>query len=567
MDAMTARAPRISTESVTTLYMLREQALEERAPFESLYKDIAKYSNPSFQDWSDEPEESGSQTPPLLKDVYDNTMIRESSRLADGIQGWGFSRSNAWLRIAAEDDNLMEQSAVKDGLQKLEIRAYKQLSKSNFYDEGRSMVKACSDFGAGVMWRTRDPGREIPSYQNLHIKRCLLFENAWGEVDGLFRDMWLTGWEAATLFGTERLPQKVRDAYNKSENKRFRFTVFTFPVEKWDLDIDSRQAKGMPFYSVVIAEDEKTPIREGGYRVKPFWAWRWTRNPDGGVWPMDCPGIIEISNAKQLNGMAKDMMRIGQLLARPPLKATEQLRGRIDLSPNGFTYLKPGEDYAPGVAVGDPRFMDARMQALAASISGGYHSDLFLILSQNMERLKTATEVEGIKGEQAAMLTAFFGRCQVEFLECAVEDLIQSELDAGYGLTIGLPRSLLGKTLKIDLVSPLARLQKRYLLQEPTKQVIAEAMAIARLDPTALDWIDFGEHLKQTAEMVGIDRRVLRDIVDVQRIREGRAKQQAALMQAQLQEQQAKTQATAYGAAATAPEAGSPAAMAMGRAG
>ena len=123
-------------------------------------------------------------------------------------------------------------------------------------------------------------------------------------------------------------------------------------LENFDLDIGRRETRGMPFYSLYVADvDHTNPIREGGYEVKPFFAARWSRNLDGDVWGGDCPGMVEISNVKQANGVRKDLSRMRQLAGRPPLKATEGLRGRIRLEPNGITYVRPGEDYAPGIIV------------------------------------------------------------------------------------------------------------------------------------------------------------------------------------------------------------------------
>jgi hypothetical protein len=386
-----------------------------------------------------------------------------------------------------------------------------------------------------------------------------------GEVVSLIRDLWLSPSQAVRLFGRagvdrSALPQNVRDAYEKGSTKRFLFYHYAFPIDKFDLDIGRRESGGRPFYSLYLDPAGKKAITEGGYWYKSWFGWRWTRNPDGGALGSDSPGLIEISNVKQLNGMRKDFNRISQLAARPTLKATAKLMNRINNVPGGVTYLHAGEDFTQALTVGDIRPLMEDMKAIQASIHDSYHRALFLVLTQNLERTKTATEVEGIKGEQAAMLTAFFGRMSVEFLEPMVEDLYQLEIDAGRAPPA--PEILRGRRVKVDLVAPLAILQKRYLLLDSTRQWLNEIIAIqqSELDPNAGDYANIEEYIRQAADLYHVNRAVIRDIAEVQRRRDARAKLQMVQMQAQLEAQRAEAQAKTYGAATKAPEAGSPAA-------
>jgi hypothetical protein len=554
--------PRIAAEDVKKLYKIREQKLAERQPQEEDWKKIAAMSNPSMADWNDDPNNAA---PPEYQDLFDNTMMKASNLLPDGIQGYSFNRSSAWMRMTTEDEDLMKWHTAKEWLQLAEVHLMKQAGKSLFYDEGRSLVKCCADFGTANLFRINDVMRGIPSYQTLHLKRTILIENPYGEVDTLFRDLWLSAFDAVAMFGTKGLPQQITDAYERGDTRLFPFQQFIFPTEKFDLDIERRQSKGMPFYSLYATQTGKEKaLREGGYEIRPFFSWRWSRNIDGSVWGADSPGMIEISNAKQLNGMRKDAFRMRQLAARPPLKATEGLEGKIKLTPNGVTYLRQGQDFAQAMVVGNTQITVEDMEFIQKSINESYHANLFLILSQNIERIKTATEAAAIQGEQAAMITAFFGRMQAEFLEPAVEDLFQLELEAGR--LPPPPRELQGRTLRVDLISPLAQLQKRYLLLDNTRQALNEILSIAKIQfevtgeaPTVLDSIDFEQHARNIGELYHIDQRIIRDLIDVKRIQAARAKLKAQVMQQQMENEAMQAQAKAYGATAKAPEPGSPA--------
>jgi len=552
--------PRISKESVEKLYTIRQEQLSDRERYDSVWANIAEKVNPAMSDWNDQAPEQG--TIQTFQDIYDNTGIKASVRLSDGIQGYAFSRGAPWMRLVLEDEELMEREEAREWIQRVETGMYHRLNLSPFYDEGRGFIRTGADFGTAVMFRQDNPAKGIPHYHTLHLKRVLLMENELGEADTLFRDLWLSPFQAAAKFGLEVLPRQIQEAYEQGKTRRWHFQQFVLPLDKFDLDIGVRESRGMPYYSLYVADvDHGDPIREGGYDTRPFFAWRWSRNPDGAVWGTDCPGMIEISNVKQANGMRKDFSRLVQAAARPPLKATEGLRGKINFTPNGITYVRPGEDYAPGMVVGKIETLAEDLKMMQDSINQTYYSNLFLVLTENLERIKTATEVEGIKSEQAAMLTAFFGRLSAEFLEPAVEDLFRLEIETGR--VPPPPPALRGQSLQVDLVSPLAQLQKRYLRLDTTKQWLQELLVVAGIQnklgetSTVLDNIDFNEYARVTEELYHVDKRVVRDIVEVERRRAARADLQAKMMQHKMQVESAKAGAQALGAASQAPQPGS----------
>jgi hypothetical protein len=560
--------PRISEDSVKKLYMIREQGLQDRKRYDTVCQEIAAKVNPAMADWSDNPPEKSKVPATEMKEIYDNTAMKGSSRLAEQIQAHAFSRIHPWLRIATEDDELMQRSEVQEWAQEVDVHSLRQYGKSSFYDEIRSFIRCLADFATACMFRVNDVNRGIPYYQNLHLKRVLLMENQYGECDTLFRDLWLTAFDAAAMFGEEILPLQIKQALDQGKTKRWLFQHFIFPLEKFDLDIGKRQTKGMPIYSLYVSDLKKKPIREGGYWVRPFFAARWSRNPDGGVWGADSPGFLEISNVKQANGMRKDYSRLTQLAGRPPIKATEGLRGKIKIEPHGITYVRAGEDYAPGLVVGNVQSIKEDLELIQGSINDSYYSNLGLILTQNIERIKTATEAAGIQAEQAAMLTAWFGRLTTEFAEPNVEDMVQLELEAG---RIPPPPPVLqGQRIKVDLISPLAQLQKRYLLLDNTRQALNEIYMTAKMQvdagekPDVLDNFDLDQHVRDIAEMYYMDKRIVRDLIDVARIREVRARREAAILNAQMQTEAAKAGAQVYGATSKAPEAGSPAEAMVG---
>jgi hypothetical protein len=533
------KAPRIAKESLERLQKIHKQLKENRSEMDRKWRDAARYINPDMN-WDEQPD--AAQKPEDTAHIYDTTAIKASNTLADGIQGYSFARNQAWFKVSLEDiDDTDDESAA--WLQYAEREMYKQTQKSNFYDEGRAFVKCCADFGTAVMTREDDVLRRIPSYKVQHLKNCCIDENPYGEVDVLFRDFWVNAYHAASVFGRDRLPENIREAYDDGKMKLWKFTQAILPADRYDIDIDRHPFKD--YYTVYWADIERDkPLADGYYQLKPFFAWRWSRNLDGGVWGSGSPGITELPDIRQANSARSDYSRMVQQMGRPPVKATEGLNGRINLRPNGVTSLRHGEDFALVPVTGSPQGIMDDIARLQKAINEAYYTDFFLILSQNIERQKTATEVAGIQGEKAALMSAFYGRLVAEFLEPLLEDLFSLELLSGR--IPRPPESLAGQNrlLRLDMVSPLAQMQRRYLMLGSSQQAVAEIAALAQISPRVLDNINFDQYARNIAEGYGLDKRAVYDLADVERIRQARAKQEEAMRQNMLREQQMQTMKT-----------------------
>jgi len=532
------REPRISQESVERLYTRRNDLDTRRKSLVERWKLVAEQFAPSMTNWENTAPEIEA---PEVKDLYDNTGYKASLLLTDGVQGYSFSRRDPWFRNTVEDEDLMATEPVAEWLQAFERHQYRQFAKSNFYDEGRLFTKCASDFGTAVMLVREDWARNVSHYETLHLKDSLLDDDPFGYPAVLFHTFWLRADQAARRWGYEKLPIQLQSAADSGSGVLFRFDHVIMPVAQYDLDISARESRGHPVYSLIVADvDKYHPVHEGGFDVSPFFAWRWSRDLGGSPYGTDSPGLIEVSNARQVNGMSGDYARLVEQLARPSFKATEGLKGKINLKPNGVTYLPYGEDFTTSMAVGNPAGVAELIASIRNGIKESYHVDFFLILTQAIEQQKTATEVAGIQGEKAALMASFFGRMASEFLEPVHEYSVYSEIRGGR-FDMPVPQELKGKEMSATLVSPLALMQKRFLTLEPTKQALAEILPLAQLRPEILDNIDLDRFARFAAEEYNMDRRIMLDIATVERTRKARAEIAAEQQKMAMQQQAAET--------------------------
>lgn len=552
---------RISQDSLSRIQTIIANLKQDRqVRFEPTWKDISTYCNISMHDWEDPaPRDSGKGMPDMTE-IYNATAPKAVGMLKDGVMGYAMSQSTPWFRLAYEARKLMDARGPRLFMEQAERHLYSQFARSNIYTEAGAFIQSGAAFGTGIMFRYEDIIRGVPMYKTLHLKRALITEDEYCQVDGLIRDFHVTAFEAKTIFKGIRLPDPMEEAIENGDTKSY-FLVhhIIFPKGKYDID---QQVTTKPYLSLYVADcGWESPIIGGGYDVRPFFAWRWQRSLDGDVYSIESPGILELPNIKQANAVSKEVMRLAQLAGRPPIKATEGLQGRIKLTPNGITPLRQGEDFMPVQVTGDINAMLLTLQGLEQNIRESFHTDFFLLLTQNLDRMKTATEVQGLQGEKSAMMGAFFGRLVQDFLEPLIEDAFALEYNAG---RIGdVPDEIRGQNVKIDMISPLAIMQRQYLTMGGADQIMGAAFQLAQAKPDIMDLIDVDAYFRLKAEAASLDGRILKDPALVAKERKARAEAQAAMLQQQQALQAGQVQADMMQKLGKAPEAGSPAAAAM----
>ena len=143
----------ISTEALGKLYGMKARMKMERSRFDMRWRQIAAYINPQTADWNDLPPQSSSHVLEDLSQVHDTTAIEDSNMLADGVEGYAFSREDPWFKLEFLDDEFNKAKDSSSWLRDVEKHLYKQIARSNWYDEARIYVKGGADYATSVMIR------------------------------------------------------------------------------------------------------------------------------------------------------------------------------------------------------------------------------------------------------------------------------------------------------------------------------------------------------------------------------------------------------------------------------
>lgn len=541
----------VTAKEMELVLALNKKLETYRDIYQSQWNEIIRYLAPSYAS-AHITGEPGTQKAPAFRDIYDTTAIYASNILADGLQGYAFGRTLAWFRLEFEMRRLMEDKNNKEYLQSVERHIYDQLNKSNYYDEARAFLRCGADFGTAVMTMESDPGREMPVFATLHPGMYVIEQDRYGEVSVLIRRFWLSTAEAIERFGEDSLPKMITATKDTDPTSQHEFYHYIAPSGRIKLSVEGNDDYISLYWS---AEDTAKPVLEERYQHKRFFSWRWAKDPCGSPWGVDNPGMVEIPNIKMLQSLKQDQLRLSQLQARPPIKRTEGLR--VNFTPSGMTDITPGSDFAAVQLTGNLAWTEAQIAKYTAQINASYHVDFFLAMMNNLERMKTATEVNALVDEKSAIMSAFFSRLAHEFIEPVLEAVYDLEVETGRAPT---PPFGLGKNqLRIDFISPLAMLQKRSHGFNSTKNFLAELLAIAEINPAVFDKVNLDGYVEVAGESYDVDERVIRTDAEVQQLRQARAEMVQRQQDLENQIEQAKAGAQAYGATSKAPEKGSPA--------
>ena len=541
----------VSQKQLERLIRVKANLETERDIFISRWKEIAAQMSGSYGSWGKQDNANGQKKLDSTKEIYDNTGNEASNLMADGLMGSSFGRNLDWFNFMFEKRELNDVDSASKWLKDQEKHCYAQFNKSNFYDEARIFTRHGGDFATAVMFMQEEPEEGRPFFKTQHPKDVCLMENRFGIVDTFFRDIYLTKDDAIAEFGKDKLPVQIAADENEDYTTKYVFHQYIGPNKRFQLDV-----AGTDEYISVYWSDYDTTkaIKEERYKRKPFVAWRWNRDLEGYVYGTQSPGMMQLSNMRTANTLSKNVLQLSQMVAQPMFKKTEGLI--INIRPHGQTNLKQGEDFAPVPATGDLSFTEKERENYRQKIRSAYYSDFFLVLSQNLDKTKTATEVAGLMNEQSNIMSSFYNRLATEFLEPVIEFVFENELE--HGRLDDLPEGMNGnEDIGIDFVSPLFLIQKRSHTVDALMQATTQIASLAEIFPTVVDKVDSDSLVDEIADGWNVRKQLILDDSEVQKIRDARAQQQQALMQQAMANEQAKTGSQMYRDMSKAPEQGS----------
>lgn len=466
----------------------------------------------------------------LPTDLFDNTAINAVDYLAAGIQGYLTNPNTRWAGLSLRNRSLLEIAGAKTYLRDCEDVVFDILGNSNFYQENTESYRDLGVFGQPVFFTEDDP-EEIVRFENIPLETAVFFEDGHRRVRTVYFMVELTSDQALGKFKEAcKVNKKVDEALVKGDFfTKFKYLFCVYPRAVFDPG--KKDAKNMPFAAEWIDYEMKTQVRESGFREFPFQVPRWAR------WGRDKHGasiaMNELPNIETLNAMCRTNLVSGEKISDPPLDIPDEAFLRpFDFNAGGLNIRNtgyPGEKINVIANGANVPFTLQYEDARRIMIQRAFFNDLFMVLAN--QRDKTAEEVRQMVAERMLLLGPAIGTIVSDYIDPIFVRVFN--IAARLNMLPKPPAQLAGQPFVIVATSPLARAQKEVELNG-LRMSMAIIQQFAAVAPEVLDKIDFDEAVDITADITGLNPKVIRDDDEVQQIREGRA---------QLQEQAAQLQA------------------------
>jgi len=471
--------------------------------------------------------------------LFDSTAVTANNLLAASLQGTLTSPSLPWFSIKLRDEEINENRDVQLWLEDTARRMYDTFNETNFNTEVHEMYLDLCSIGTGALFvEEGNKGYDIDGihFNCLHIAEYYIQENINGKVDTLYRKYKLTARQAVQEFGEKNVGEKILTAAKEKPDQKFNFIHAVEPTEDYKRATGKSSTK-LPYHSCHVCEEDKMVVRTGGYNEFPYLVPRWSK-ATGEIFGRS-PSYNALPDIKTLNKAVEIGLKAWAKAIDPPLLVQDDgVIGRVRTTPAGITVVRNDGAIKPLQIGSNWQITDLKENQLRTAIRQAYYSDQLQL--QDGPQM-TATEVQVRYELMQRLLGPTLGRFQTEFLNPLIERVFGIMYRAN---ALDQAPSIIGDTkIDIEYVGPLARSQR---MEEAVaiERLYQLAMNIGQIDPAIMDNIDHDEAIRMRAKLLGVPKTIMKDINDVNDIREQRAMMQQAQQQAQLQQAQAQTALT-----------------------
>ena len=540
------------TQELRTWLNKRKSSLEQRRlPFESLWKDIREYYEPTLGKGLLEGSVDEVAAKRDDEKILNTTPRLLLHRMGAGLQSGITNQSRRWFNFAALDNDLTEYSAVRQWLDSTAEAVSSAMNRSNVYPALDQTYLHLGQFGtaAGIIY---------PDDENTVHLRMIDCGNYWlgddkrGRVTSVLERISMTLDQVVEEFGKGWTPDRIIERIKNGKGDE-RVTVWHLVQKHTRPDLIKDIAKDRLFASVYWLDGDASQDKNNGiiairsFSYNPIIAPRWATN--GTVYGIGC-GQLGLGDTKQLQQLEADKLRLVELEVDPPMQAPASMKGTpIETGAGGLSYY--GDFQGKGAPV--TRLFETRQQiqglleAIASTeqrLRQTFYADLFaLMINLNMQpKQMTAREVNELSSEKVALLGPILTRLNTDLLNPLVDAVFAIAIEQG--LVEEAPPILQGQELKVEYVSSLhveqaaaSRLTGLYKIAEFTG-------SLAQIAPSAVDKLDVDQMVDVAATSL-VEFGVVRDDKKVAALRQARHEQEVQMAQAQAQAQQAKQMASA----------------------
>lgn len=512
-----------------------DAAFSQQSGFISAWREAASYCLPRNADGI-----GVTQTQPNAYRPDPAKMNTEAQQalltLVTGMASWITPSGQEWFQWAPAPE--VDSDPVKRWLADCTRRALPHLEASGFYAHAMETFLAAGSVGVACsMVEGAKPGSPAAlSFRALDIGSYAIAENAAGVVDRLFWKFQRTVAQAIEEWGGDRLPSNLTGlSYDKQMTQNEEFVLIVRPRTERQATIGPL---AMPFAILVIHRASRSLVWEGGSWENPAKVYRWLTTAESRPWGLG-PGMMAVADAKGVNYLDLLGVNAAEKSIDPPLAAMDNVTGALDLRSGGVSIVSDvSQAPRPISEVGDVRFLDVIQDRKLRQLREYFHTTLFEAFLREDKTL-TATEARLRQGEKLDRYGPAFHRLSTEWVGPVLERVFMILMRDGYFAppppdafidTPQGPQFLYPKVVQQGRMA----LAMNALASNGIRELLAEVLPIAQINPEILDHIDFDKALRIMGQASVFTEQAIRPVDEVAAVRAARQQQQLAMQAAQL---------------------------------
>lgn len=480
--------------------------------------------------------------------VVNSVTLRVSKNAQSGLQAGVTSPSRPWKKLGPPTSDLKKIAGVSEFYDEVDQRMDYVFSKSNFYRATHTAYADFVDVGVAAL-QIDEHDEDVIRCQVHPIGSWYAAANSDGRVDVFYRDYQPTGHELKSKFRPEELPSKLAQDIKRMPFKRYEIRNAIEPNPFYREDMPTIGIAAFKYISVWWCKGyEKQFLRVHGYHEFPVMVFRMAKSENGDAYGYGA-GHDGLPDAKQLMFLEDQKCEAVDKMVTPAMQAPTSLRnsGGVSLVRGKVTYHDGPGKVESVYQVNLPiQYVQADILEIQQRLSEHFFEDLFLMITQSVQRQTTAREIEERHEEKLIMLGPVLESINDELLDPTITRVIG--IMRRQGMLPQAPEVLAGVDFKVEYISILAQAQRAIqtiAIEQGTNFVSALAQAGW---PEGLDKLNPDVTIDEYWDRIGFPAKAARDEEEIDEIRQARAQRQQQADQVALAGEAAK--AAQAGAAA-----------------
>jgi hypothetical protein len=529
------------------LELVRSQLETERASFISHWRLLNDFILPRRGRFTPTDGNKGDRR---SSKIIDSAATFAARTLQSGMMSGITSPARPWKRLTTPDPDLAEFASVKAWLHTVNQRMDTVFSRSNLYNVLPSVYGDMGVFGTAAFGVFEDDEDVIRCYPYAIGSYCLANDHKL-RVRTFTREFRRTARQLAEQFGVDRLSTATKAKLKQGTGEAWVDVVHVVqPNAEYNPSrLDSRFKKfyGCYYEKGAASGDPETLLEERGFDEFPILAPRWALSAED-VYATDSPGMTALGDIMQLQTMKKRGLQAIEKKVNPPMVGPPELMSvKASILPGDITYSQEtqgtrGFRAAHEVNL-DLSHLNDETGEIRALIRRAFYEDLFLMLAyqddQRGAQPPTAAEIAVRQQEKLLAIGPVLEQFNQDVLDPLVERTFSIMLRQGY--IPEPPRELEGVPLKVEYISIMAQAQKQVGLAGLERFAgFVGSLIKTTGNPAILDKIDVDQMVDEYGDATGVNPKVIIPDDQVAKIREARAKQQAAQQAVQVAAEGAK---------------------------